>query len=219
MLKALIFDMDGVIIDSEPLYQKANKNTFDKLGISISEEEYNGFVGTNGFYMWSTLKDKYKLNHSVEELIQMENDGFIEYLNQIENHQSIDGINELILDLDKNKIIMAIASSSIKRSINAVIDRLRLRKYFKEIVSGEDIKNGKPAPDIFLKASTLINTPPEECLVIEDSRNGVLATKSAGMKCIGYQNLNSGRQDLNQADYITSNLSELTYERLLTIFG
>jgi HAD superfamily hydrolase (TIGR01509 family) len=217
MFKALIFDMDGVIIDSEPLYKKANTNTFQKLGIKVSDEEYNGFVGTNGFYMWSTIKKKYNLNYSVEELIQMENDGFIEYLNQIENPQSIDGINKLLLDLKKHKIIMAIASSSIKRSIHAVIDRLRLREYFKVIVSGEDITNGKPSPDIFLKTSSLINIPAEECLVIEDSRNGVLAAKSAGMKCIGYQNPNSGKQDLNQADYITKNLNELRYELLISI--
>ncbi len=219
MFKALIFDMDGVIIDSEPLYHKANTNTFNKLKIKVSQDEYNSYVGTNGFYMWSNIKEKHNLKQSVEELIKIENDGFIELLLNMKDPKPITGIKSLINILKKNNIIMAIASSSIKRSIYAVLDTLNIKDMFKKIVSGEDIKNGKPAPDIFLKVAELININPKNCLVIEDSRNGVLAAKSAGMKCIGYQNPNSGNQDLSKSDYITGDLSSLNIKLMKSLFS
>ena len=89
-----------------------------------------------------------------------------------------------------------------------------LKKYFKICVSGNEVKNGKPAPDVFLHTANLLKVNPQECLVIEDSTNGVKAAKSAEMRCIGFQNFNSGNQDLSDADMIISTFSEL-YEKII----
>ena len=104
---------------------------------------------------------------------------------------------------------IAIASSSPKIFIEAVVEKIGIRQYFKILISGEEIERSKPEPDIFLKAALLLNVNPSECLVVEDSKSGTIAAKKAGMKCIGYQNFNSGNQDLSNADFIVNDIREI----------
>ena len=101
---------------------------------------------------------------------------------------------------------MAIASSGLMKNINLILSKLNVESYFSHIVSGEMPKKGKPAPDIFLLAASHFNLSPENCLVIEDSRNGTLAAKAAGMTCVGYINEGSGNQDLSYADLVVDTL-------------
>ena len=123
------------------------------------------------------------------------------------------------------RIPIAIASSSPREFIEAVVKKIGIDQYFKILVSGEEIERSKPEPDIFLKAATLLNVSPTECLVVEDSKSGTIAAKKAGMKCIGYQNVNSGNQDLSNADFIVNDIKEIDIrkvsklmKRLLRIF-
>ena len=125
-----------------------------------------------------------------------------------EGHIAIDGALELIKKLSK-KYVLALASGSPKHIIEDTVKFFDIEKYFKFIISGETIENCKPAPDIFLITAENIDINPENCVVIEDSANGVLAAKRAGMKCIGYVNLNSGKQDLSLADKKVKHLSEI----------
>jgi HAD superfamily hydrolase (TIGR01509 family) len=104
---------------------------------------------------------------------------------------------------------MALASSNNKMAVDSIIEKFGLRKYLKVAISGDDVTNGKPDPEIFLKASEKMNIEPHECLVIEDAANGVIAAKAAGMKCIGLQNKNSGNQDLSEADLVVNNFNKL----------
>ena len=117
-------------------------------------------------------------------------------------------------DLYQRGIKMALASSSPRSHIDAVLKMFNLTDYFHAIVCGEDTKEGKPSPDIFLNAAKIINTLPEDCIVIEDSYNGVLAAKAANMKCIGFKNPNSGNQDLSNADKIVTSLEDINIETL-----
>src|SRR5690606_3322721 len=103
-----------------------------------------------------------------------------------------------------------LASSSPVKLINIIVDRLEIRHHFDYLVSGEEVERGKPFPDIFLKVAELYNIEPSDSLVIEDSHNGVLAAKAAGMTCIGYKNLNSGNQDLTKADIVIGHFDELS---------
>jgi len=104
---------------------------------------------------------------------------------------------------------MAIASSNNRRIVDAVVKRFGLDKYMKFIISGEEVKKGKPDPEIFLTTATKIGANPKVCLVIEDAENGVKAAKAAGMKCIGFKNKDSGKQDLSEADLNISNFNEI----------
>lgn len=213
-LKAVIFDMDGVILDSEPIYYQIEKNFFKDLGIYISDEEYHSFVGLSMNEMWRRIKNSYNLKEEIEALVKSNNKVVFQHFANSENLQPTPFLEQFIQNLCKKNIRLAVASSSSKKLIEVILKKLILKKYFKICVSGNEVKNGKPAPDVFLHTANLMKVNPEECLVIEDSTNGVKAAKSAGMRCVGFQNLNSGNQDLSAADMIISSFSGL-YEKII----
>lgn len=202
--------MDGVIIDSEPIHLEFAMELFNKLGFNMSKEEYGNFVGTTSKYMWDTIKKKYNLKNTIEELIEMERNGFFDFLSSPDKvMEPIAYIPELLKALHENNYKIALASSSPIRLIEFIMESLKIRKYFDELVTGDFVKRSKPEPDVFLYAADKLGALPEECVVIEDSHNGVLAAKNAGMKCIGYRNLNSGNQDISKADKIINSFNEL----------
>jgi len=98
-----------------------------------------------------------------------------------------------------------------------VIDKIRIEKYIRTWVSGENIEKSKPEPDIFLKTAELLQVNPRGCVVIEDSKNGVIAAKKAGMRCIGFRNMNSGSQDLSKADLVVDKIQDIDLGRLLSM--
>jgi beta-phosphoglucomutase family hydrolase len=215
MIKAVIFDMDGVIIDSEPAHVKLENEIFKEYGIFIDEEEHNSFVGTTSHYMWRTIKNKYKLSQSLEELVENDRNRYFQMLSmRDESINIIDGIHELIKELHRNGIKMAIASSSPMNVIETVVNNFQLNEYFDILVTGDYVQKSKPEPDIFLYASKKIGIKPYECVVIEDSKNGSIAAKKAGMKCIGFKNPNSGNQDLSCADLVIDSLLQVDYEKI-----
>lgn len=212
MIKAVIFDMDGVIIDSEPAHVKFEKEIFKNLGIAVTEEEHMGFVGTTSYYMWETLRVKNELKQSLEELVSNDRVQYLEYLKSDKNEVVlIEGVREFIKELHDNGVKLAIASSSPLDVIKIVVNRYELQEFFDELVTGDYVENSKPSPDVFLYAANKLGVKPEECIVIEDSCNGTKAAKNAGMKCIGYKNLNSGDQDLSCADIIMDSFLKINY--------
>lgn len=207
-MKAVIFDMDGVIIDSEPIHFEVDIQTMKDFGCSISKEELNKYVGTTNEYMFTDIKNKYKLDKSVEEIINYRCE--LAKRKVIESDLApIEGIIDLLKNLKEKNIIAAIASSSPRDFIEVVVSKFELEDYFSCILSGEEVENGKPAPDIYVETAKKLGIVPEECIVIEDSKNGVMAAKEAGMKCIGFKNINSGEQDLSKADYIVNSIVEI----------
>ena len=207
-MKAVIFDMDGVIIDSEPIHFEVDMQTMKDFGCSISKEELNKYVGTTNEYMWTDIKNKYKLDQSVEEIINYRSEMVTRKV--IESDLiPIEGIADLLKELKVKNIPAAIASSSPRDFIEVVVSKFQLEDYFSCILSGEEVENGKPAPDIYVETAKKLGISPEECIVIEDSKNGVLAAKKAGMKCIGFKNINSGDQDLSKADCIVSSILDV----------
>jgi beta-phosphoglucomutase-like phosphatase (HAD superfamily) len=219
MLEAVIFDMDGVLIDSEPFHLVVNEKIFANLGINLGEEEYHSYIGTTHKDMWSTIKKRYNLPQSVPELVNMQVSGNINYIKNEEIEPiKIKGVSRLLSNIAQENIRIGIASSSPTEVIELVINKLRLSDYFSAIVGGEKIKRGKPSPDIFLKAAKRLKSKTCDCIVIEDSKNGVLAAKAAGMKCVGFKNPNSGNQDLGKADLIINNYDSLNISTLKNLF-
>jgi beta-phosphoglucomutase family hydrolase len=220
LLKAVIFDMDGVIIDSEPAHIRLEGEIFKELGIEVTEEEHHSFVGTNSYYMWEVIKNKCNLAQTVEELVQNDRD---RYFNDLVSEkcetEMITGVTELIKDLYENGLSLAVASSSPLDVIETVVKKFNIDKYFKILVTGDYVERSKPEPDIFLLAAERLQVEPSECLVIEDSHNGVCAARKAGMKCIGYKNLNSGSQDISMADSIVDTFDNLDADTLSKLFN
>jgi HAD superfamily hydrolase (TIGR01509 family) len=208
-IKSVIFDMDGVIIDSEPEHLKVNEKMLGEFHINVSEEEKVKFVGTTTREIWKMLKQKYEIPYSLDELVNMDRDIYLDGLRSKDSIKPIEGVDKLIIKLNEKKLKVGVASSSSLNIINITISSLGLDKYFGYLTGGDEVENSKPAPDIFLKAAKRMKSSPEECIVIEDSKNGVCAAKSAGMYCVGFKNPHSGNQDISKADIIIEKFNSL----------
>ncbi|MEF2965323.1 HAD family phosphatase [Paenibacillus sp. M1] len=208
MLKAFIFDMDGVIVDSEPFHIDIDIKTMKHLGHEVEENVFIKYVGMTNPEMWKSVREEFSLVQSVEEIIAYQLGLKITELEAI-GMEPIEGIRELLLDLKARGIPAGIASSSPRVFIEAVLGKFGLEEFFAGIASGEEVEKGKPAPDVYLEAARQLRVEPEHCLVLEDSRFGVAAGKAAGMRCIGYLNPNSGLQDLTQADAVVKRISDI----------
>jgi len=212
MLEAVIFDMDGVIINSEPLHYKANQDLFDKLGFSVPSTEYSNYIGISNEKMWEDLKSKYDLNEDLEDLTEKQRKHTNKFIQDNMNGNEIPGIKKILEELKDTKIKTAIASSSTRDLIETVIKGYDLCEYFDVIVSGDDVKKGKPNPDIFILAAEKLSVNIKKCVVIEDSTNGVNGAKKSGAKCIGFNNPDSPGQNLRNADIIINKFDVLNFD-------
>lgn len=216
LLKGVIFDMDGVIIDSEPIHKQLERELLEESGGDYSQIDHAAFMGTTDAQMWGALKEQFNFERSVEELIRLKQERFIAKLDQI---PLVDNVLEFMTALRSIGCKLGLASSNNERSVEAIKNKFGLAEYIDVFVHGEAVTKGKPHPDIFLTAAKQMGLAPGDCLVIEDSRNGVLAAKAAGMKCVGFQNKNSKGQDLSEADLIVGSYQELTLESLKSLFA
>jgi len=214
----IIFDMDGVLVDTEPIYYQLNQDQFANLGIEVSREEYNSFVGVPSREIWEFLNERYALKLDIENWLEEEKELLHQKLREAEL-APMPGVSLLLNELRERDVPMSVASSSLKKSIDIILEKLQFTNHFVHKVSGEEVKNGKPAPDIFLKTAGLHQTAPDRCLVIEDSHNGVKAAKTADMGCIGFRSPNSGQQDLSQADMIIEDFDQSARETVLKIMS
>lgn len=211
MLQAFIFDMDGVIIDSEPIHFDVDIQTMKYLGHDITEAELEIYVGMTNPAMWKLIRQEFNLNQTIEEIIEYQLAKKISTLRGLAI-EPIDGIKELLINLKEFDIPVAIASSSPRVFIEEVLTKFGMENDFDCVVSGEEVAQGKPAPDVYNEAARQLGVDVKHCMVLEDSRNGITAAKAAGMRCIGFVNPNSGNQDLSQADYIVEDIGEIILE-------
>jgi len=217
MIKTVIFDMDGVIVDTEPVHHYAYNQHFKQLNIDVSPEMYATFTGNSTKNIFERLKVQFNLSDDVPTLVETKRNLFNEAFDSKEDLYLLDGVEDLIKDLHQNGMQLVLASSSATVTINKIFNRFGLHQYFTHIVSGEDFPKSKPHPAIFQQAAFLAKTPVENCIVIEDSTNGILAAKSAGIYCIGYDSFHSKMQDYSKADRVISNFDELSFETIQTI--
>ncbi len=208
MLKAVIFDMDGVLIDSEPVHYQANRKLMESMGYELPYEYYKQFIGSTCTRMWQTIIKDYAIDKTVKWLFD-ESDKICENIVNEGGYPQVKGAVNLVKILKDAGYILAVASSSNPERINRNVNNLGIKDCFERLVSGENVANPKPAPDVFLKAAEAIGVSPGECIVIEDSDNGVKAAKAAGMVCVGYANKSSGNQSLSNADYIVESLENV----------
>lgn len=217
MIKTVIFDMDGVIVDTEPVHHYAYNEHFKQLNIDVSPEMYASFTGNSTKNIFERIKEQFNLEEDVQTLVETKRNLFNDAFDSKEDLYLLDGVEDLIKDLYTNGMQLVLASSSATVTINRIFNRFGLYKYFTHIVSGEDFPKSKPHPAIFLKAAELSQTPVENCIVIEDSTNGIKAANAAGIYCIGYDSFHSKMQDYSLADKVIKDFKELNYENIRAI--
>lgn len=210
MLKAVIFDMDGVLVDTEPMHAQAFVDAMAEFNVSITTEYNYRFVGSTELTMCNSIIHEMNLSVSPEDIIAA-NTRAKRKLIKKEGYIPVPFTKELIQNLYKKGVKLAIASSSSMRDIEAVTKYLGIAKYFDRFISGANLANPKPAPDIFLKALKELGVNAKEALIIEDSTNGVLAGKASGITCIGFINKNSGEQDLSSAFSLIESFESVNY--------
>jgi HAD superfamily hydrolase (TIGR01509 family) len=219
MITTVIFDMDGVIINSEPAFQQIEKDMFREFGINMSDEEYITYVGTNIVEMWAWIAEKHGVKLNIDEVIAEEKRRYLAILHSDQTMDPIEGVFELIDDLHRADFRLTIASSSSCEIIKSVTEKFQIENKFDVLISSDMVENSKPSPDIFLKTAEAVQESSEKCLVIEDSENGVLAAKAANMKCIGFRSEHTGQQDLSKADWVVESIKEITVDKIQEIFN
>jgi beta-phosphoglucomutase family hydrolase len=213
LIIAVIFDLDGVIVESEDAHIESERQTLQKYNVNISAEELHRYTGTMAKIMFTELIAKYELNTTFREINDQKEEILFKLLAQ--DAEPTKGVLNLIQKLQQREIKLAIGSSSTKKLVNFILNKLELTHVFNRVITAEDIERSKPDPEIFLKAAIELGVKPSQCLVIEDSKLGVDAAKRAGMKCMGYRNPHSGNQDLSKADAIIDDFSKVDIKKML----
>jgi HAD superfamily hydrolase (TIGR01509 family) len=207
MIKAVIFDFDGVIADTEPLLCRAEAIMLSRRGKRITQKYRQEVLGTTTDQTVRIFKKFFALKEPIS-LLKKERTQTCWALYRREGISPVPGAPGLIRQL-KGKYKLAIATSARRDWPVNFLKKSRLINIFKTIVTVEDIKRHKPYPDVYLRAAQKLKVNPEDCLAIEDTRLGVLAAKKAGMKCIVLKQSYARRKDLTKADKIVNNLSNI----------
>jgi len=213
-LSGVIFDMDGVLIDSEPLHFASTiKYLNDELGLSYDEEENREFLGRSDEYMFRVLRQRYEPPFSVHEMIARRRDIYLDLL--VGNVKLTPGVAALIRRLKSVGYKMAVASSSLEKIIETVVTEGGIKEYFDVLQSGEHLTNCKPHPEIFLLTAGKMRIKPELCAVIEDTTVGIQAARAAGMLAIAYDAPDTPKQDFSEADVVFRSFADVELREVL----
>ena len=218
MLKAVLFDMDGVIVDTEPLHHKAYKMMFNDVGIEVSDAMYRSFTGQSTRSICEFLCKHFDLTLEPIVLEKGKRAHFTRLFFEDPDLQLLEGVEALIKNYHANGLTLVVASSASMFTINNVMKRFNLDPYFKDKLSGADLKASKPHPEIFINAAKAAGVSPAECFVIEDSTNGIIAAKEANIYCIAYKNVHSKDQDYSRADLLITDYKEITFDKIKASF-
>ena len=206
-ISLVIFDLDGVIVNSEPLHENAKRRILSEAGI-VENIDLSWSIGKPNKELWTLLIDKYKLSKSTEELEETQ---YNYILQEIEEKQiaPTEGLLDLLQWLKENNIKIGLASSSNRFYVLAILAHYNIIIDFNYIVAGDDVARKKPSPDVYLRVLELCGEPANYAIAIEDSRAGSEAAVSAGLQCIGYLNPTSGQQDLSKCFKLIRSMKEV----------
>lgn len=209
MINTIIFDMDGVIVDSE-LHWREIEEPFLKKLIPNSYEEYHKYiVGRSLSDIYQYVASNFNISMDRTEFMGSYNEMAVKIYKESSN--LLPGVLDFIKLLKKENFTLGLASSSPMFWVNMAVTRFDLNKYFEKVMSADETAcKGKPAPDIYIHALKQLKKEPSECLAIEDSKNGVISAQGAGMKCVGLKNGFNDDQDLSFSDILIHEFGELS---------
>jgi HAD superfamily hydrolase (TIGR01509 family) len=210
--------MDGVIVNTEPLHYNAYHKMFDDVNIKVSDALYASFTGQSTLAICKQLCDHFKLPLGPDTLVELKRDHFRHLFETDSSLSLIDGVLDLIKDYHRNGLKLVLGSSASMDNIQNIFKRFDLDPYFVTKLSGADLKASKPHPEIFEKAAMASGHQPHECMVIEDSTNGIQAAKAAGLFCVGYDSFHSKDQDYKLADIVVGDFNDISYSKISELF-
>lgn len=211
---AVIFDMDGVIVDTADFHFKSWQYAFKKAGVDFKRKDFTGLFGRRNDAIIRTVL---KREVSPQEIEQIAGEKEKYFLENVAGHVSaFPGAIELIKDLAGMGIKTAIASSAPPENIQLLLSSLDIKQYFQQFVSGIEVTESKPSPLIYLLAARKLGIAPENCIVFEDAVAGVTGAKRGGMHCVGFTSTNS-RENLQEADLVVDSLEEVSVSSLVKL--
>ena len=208
-LKGVIFDMDGVLVDSEPVHLESTIRMMnDDFGITFTSDDNREFLGSTDRHMYETLKKRHDLSPSSDELIERRKAIYVDML-QSNGIPWRDGIRELVTDLAAQGLRIGLASSGLRRIIEMILETGNIRTHFGVVVTGDDVIAPKPAPDIYVEAIRQLGLAASSCAAIEDTDVGVRAAKNAGASAIAFPAASTMHMDFSHADVIVRSVGEI----------
>lgn len=215
MIKAVIYDLDDLMVDSNALHKKAHRQVFEQYNINpdhISDELKSKFIGMRIIDILKIIVEEFKLTVDPNEIKRQREKIF---LRLVEDELTImPGLIESLTFFKNHRFKIALASSGTKIYIETVLAKFNLKRFFDAVVSGDDVTKGKPDPETFLAAAAKLELAPAECLVLEDATNGILAAKAGGCRCFAVRNNKTAKQDLTKADRILNSLLEINSQMI-----
>ncbi|MBR9705283.1 HAD family phosphatase [Candidatus Pacearchaeota archaeon] len=217
VIKAAIFDWDGLLADTEPCWSQADQKWLANNHVTYSDELKSELTGRGQVDCVRTLMEFGHLDLPVDEAIEQR----LEALDDIYKTCGdilLPGALDIVRNFYEDEYFTGIASGSSQRTLDSLVKKQRLDRFFNEIMSSDQVSNGKPAPDVYLAVAKRLNVNPSSCLVFEDAQNGIEAAKSAGMYCVAIPNQYTIDQDHSKADLILPNLNAFKLECIMEYF-
>ena len=217
MIKGVVFDLDGVIIDSPRIYFLTMRDFIRKKGAEVSDAEIHNLIAFSLKDEFHIIRDKYGIESDFEEFIE---ETLLKSRDIMESELQLNaGVLELLAELKNKKYKIALASNNNGSTIFYVLKKFGIEQSFDAIVTAEEVKNGKPAPDVYEVAVKKLGLVPEECIGIEDSVIGLQAVKNAGMKCVVVPNEFTMGKTFDSADLIIKSLKDITHKKIILLDG
>lgn len=216
MIKAVIFDMDGVLVESESKFDEEHERIANMFGVELSYEDKVSFRGQSSRNIWEMFLNKYGIDADIEKLLFIERKTMAERFanNEI---SPIPYAIELLCNVKKAGLLVGIATSNRAANVDAIIKINKIEKFVDAMSTSDSVKSSKPNPEIFIHCSKKLGVECEECVAVEDSHNGVLAAKRAGMKVVAFADPLAISQDVSQADLIVESLKDVKIQKLIRL--
>ncbi len=204
--RAIVFDLDGVLWDGEPLYHEAFNVVLAPYGHHVSQEDYTNIIGHSVESAWSWVRARFHLTEPPEKFHDLYDEAVLKLMEK--PIDPLPGVRELVDELRRRGVPIAVASASLRQWVDATLRGLGLEHSFVTTVSASEVEHAKPAPDLYLLAAEHLGVPPERCLAVEDTLTGITSAKAAGMFTIQVRAASTALPPLPQADLVIDGYSQ-----------
>jgi pseudouridine-5'-monophosphatase len=207
MINAILFDLDGLMADSEPLAEWAWNQVLGQFGCRLDDQTLQDILGMRVIDSSALLCERFELPHSAEEAAAERNRAFLDAVpNRL---KACAGLYPLLDDLADLGIPLAVATSGERKYVALALETLNIAGRFHIVVTGDEVTNGKPAPDIYILAAERLGVDPADCIVLEDAPLGVAAARAAGMMCIAVPNPRIPVSEFGEANWVFASLEDV----------